>query len=289
MTNKNTHKIHIVEVGPRDGLQNEKTKIPTSVKVAFVNALSHSGLSEIETSAFVSPQWVPQLSDAVDVFSEITRNPSVLYSALVPNMQGLEMAQKAHVKKIAVFTSATDSFNRHNINTDIEGSFARIAPVIEKAKASGMQVRGYVSVAFWCPYEGRVMPERVVPVAERLRSLGCDEISIGDTIGKAIPEDVDVLLNHLLAVMPVQTLALHFHDTFGNALTNVMRGFERGVTIFDTSVGGLGGCPYAPSARGNVATEQVVAWAQSKNISCDVNISVLHEASALLKPYLPKR
>ena len=273
-----TRKLRIVEVGPRDGLQNEAEPLATDLKVAFVDALSEAGLGEIEVSSFVSPKWVPQLADADDVFRRIRRAPGVVYSALVPNEKGLERAKAAKVDKIAVFTAASESFNRKNVNASIAESIESFRPV---AKAAGLPVRGYVSTAFWCPFEGKVAPERVVDVAKRLADVGCTELSIGDTIGKATADEVRGLLSLLLpSPIPV---ALHFHDTYGRAAENAVVAFrEFGVDAFDGSAGGLGGCPYAPGAPGNVATESLVAALEAAGGSTGVRIDALREASALL-------
>ncbi|MGE5177114.1 MAG: hydroxymethylglutaryl-CoA lyase [Hyphomicrobiales bacterium] len=257
-------KVRIVEVGPRDGLQNEKRAVPTEAKVAFVDALSEAGYEEIEVSAFVSPKWVPQLADAADVFARIRRKEGVVYAALVPNEQGLDRALEARAGKVAVFTAASETFNRKNVNASIEESIARFTPVVPRARAAGIPVRGYVSTAFWCPYEGRIEPAAVARVVRRLLDLGVDEISIGDTIGKAVPAEVHALLDVLLDAVPQDALALHFHDTYGTAVANALAGYERGVTTFDASAGGVGGCPYAPGAAGNVATEDLV-WALARS------------------------
>jgi len=257
-------RVRIVEVGPRDGLQNEKALIPTEAKVAFIDALSAAGYDEIEASAFVSPQWVPQLADAEAVFARIARRAGVVYSALVPNEHGLERALEARVAKIAVFTAASETFNRKNINASIEESIARFIPVVPRAQAAGLTVRGYVSCAFWCPYEGRIEPDAAVRVAQRLLDLGVDEISIGDTIGKAVPAEVHALLDLLLDAVPQDRIALHFHDTYGTAIANALAAYDRGIAIFDASAGGVGGCPFAPGAAGNVATEDL-AWALTRS------------------------
>ncbi len=250
--------ITIVEVGPRDGLQNEKATIPTDVKVAYIDALSEAGLREIEASAFVSPRWIPQLADAAEVFTRIRRKPGVVYSALVPNEQGLERAMAAKVDKIAVFTAASESFNRKNINATIEESIRRFDPVIAKAKSAKLPIRGYVSTAWWCPYEGRVAPEKTVDVVKRLVDAGCDDLSIGDTIGKAEPAQVRDVVERLLKIVPAARLAMHFHDTYHHAVENAVEAKRLGITTFDSSAGGIGGCPYAPGASGNVATEALV-------------------------------
>lgn len=250
--------IRIVEVGPRDGLQNEQKTIPTEAKIAFIDALSETGLKEIEVSAFVSPKWIPQLADAEQVFAKIRRAPGVTYSALVPNVQGLERALAARVDKIAVFTAASESFNKKNINATIAESIQRFAPVVERAKRERLPIRGYISTAVWCPYEGKIAPAKTVQVVTMLLDLGVDEISIGDTIGKAVPDEVKALLDLLLPVCPAAKVAMHFHDTYGHAVDNVLASYRMGVEAFDSSAGGIGGCPYAPGAPGNVATERVI-------------------------------
>lgn len=247
--------IRIVEVGPRDGLQNIKSIIPTDAKVAFINALSETGLDEIEVSSFVSPKWVPQLADAEDVFNQIKRNPNVNYMALVPNEKGLERAQAVKADKVAVFTAASETFNQKNINATIAESIERFKPVVA---ASTVPVRGYVSTAFYCPYEGKIAPDKVDEVIQMLLDIGCTEISIGDTIGKAHPNEVEELLIVTLKTCPANQTAMHFHDTFGQAVENAKKSHEMGITIFDASAGGIGGCPFAPGAPGNVSTEALV-------------------------------
>ena len=270
--------MRIVEVGPRDGLQNEPVTLPTDVKVAFVDALGATGVSEIEVSSFVSPKWVPQLADAEEVFRRIRRAKGVAYSALVPNEKGLERAKAAKVDKVAVFTAASETFNRKNINASIAESIERFRPVVRDA---GVPVRAYVSTAFWCPYEGRIAPAAVVDVVKRLVDLGVNEISIGDTIGKAVPDEVRALLRGLLP-SPVP-IALHFHDTFGHAVENAVCGWkEFGVDAFDGSAGGLGGCPYAPGASGNVATEALAAALPGTGVDPEA----VRRASALLASHV---
>ena len=278
--------IRIVEVGPRDGLQNETAVVPMDVKVAFVDALSETGVSEIEVTAFVSPEWIPQLADAEEVFRGIARNPDVIYSGLVPNEQGLLRALDAGIDKISVFTSASETFNRKNINTTIEGSIQRFIPVVQRAKGMGLPVRGYVSTAFWCAFEGRIPPESVLGVVERLLDLGVDEVSISDTIGKATPEEVRGFLDILLPKLSPGRIAMHFHDTYGRGRENVLASLSHGIRIFDASVGGLGGCPYAPGATGNVSTEAVVQTLQGAGEQVKVDIEGLRSARRLLDPYL---
>jgi hydroxymethylglutaryl-CoA lyase len=251
--------IRIVEVGPRDGLQNEPDVIPTEDKVAFINALSRTGLTEIEVGSFVSPRAVPQLADSDEVFQKIERRHGVIYSALVPNERGLERARAVAAQKIAVFTAASETFNRRNIRITIRESLEQFKSVIAGAKRDGMAVRGYISTATHCPFEGPVDPSRVVDVMHRLLHLGADEISLGETIGRATPGDVRRLLDEVLPHIERSRLSLHFHDTYGMAVANVLVAWtEYGIEAFDTSAGGLGGCPYAPGASGNVATEDVV-------------------------------
>jgi hydroxymethylglutaryl-CoA lyase len=274
--------VRIVEVGPRDGLQNEKDLIPTDAKVAFVDALSEAGYPDIEVSAFVSPTWVPQLADAAEVFARIRRKDGVRYSALVPNEKGLDRALEARVQGIAVFTAASETFNRKNINASIAESIERFQPVVPRAKREGLFVRGYVSTAFWCPYEGRIEPRAVTDVVRRLLDLDVDEISIGDTIGKAVPSEVDDLLDVLLDALPQERVAMHFHDTYGTAVANALAAYDRGITIFDASAGGVGGCPYAPGAAGNIATEDLV-WALTRSgASTGIDLSRVSAASDLL-------
>ncbi|MCG6892258.1 MAG: hydroxymethylglutaryl-CoA lyase [Desulfobacteraceae bacterium] len=278
--------MKIVEVGPRDGLQNESAPIPTRVKIAFINALSMTGVDEIEASAFVSPRWVPQLSDAAEVFRGISRRKGVVYSALVPNEKGLDRALEAGVDKISVFTAASETFNRKNINTGMEESIRRFRPVVERARAEGLPVRGYVSTAFWCAFEGRIAPQAVQRVVERLADIGVEEFSISDTIGKASPLEVKMLLEVLQTRIPIERIAVHFHDTYGRGMENVRASLSCGVRIFDASAGGIGGCPYAPGATGNVSTEAVVQALASEGEMAGVDLRKLREASRLLSPHL---
>jgi hydroxymethylglutaryl-CoA lyase len=263
-------------VGPRDGLQNEPTPIATELKVAFIDALSRSGLADIEVSSFVSPRWVPQLADAEEVFRRITRAPDVRYWALVPNLTGLERATAARVDGVAVFAAASETFSRRNTNASIAETLERFAPVVDGAT---VPVRGYVSTAFHCPFEGPIAPAEARRVALALLDLGCEEISLGDTIGRAQPEEVRALLELLLAEVPAERLALHCHDTFGQAVANCLAAAELGITSFDASAGGLGGCPYAPGAPGNVATEALVRAFPGRT---GVALDALEHASRLL-------
>jgi hydroxymethylglutaryl-CoA lyase len=251
--------IRIIEVGPRDGLQNEPCAIPTEHKIAFINALSRTGVSEIEASAFVSPKAVPQLADSEEVFRKIERLPGVVYSALVPNERGLERARTVAAQKIAVFTVASETFTQRNIHATMRESIERFTPVVSGAKRDGMAVRGYISTVVFCPYEGRIAPVQVVEVMKRLLELGVDEISLGETLGKASPTDIRNLLDTLLPHIARERLSLHCHDTYGMAIANALTAWEDyGIEAFDSSAGGLGGCPYAPGASGNVATEDLV-------------------------------
>jgi hydroxymethylglutaryl-CoA lyase len=279
-------KVRVVEVGPRDGLQNESKTIPTDSKVAFVDALSDAGYEEIEVSAFVSPQWVPQLADAEEVFARIRRRDSTVYSALVPNRRGLERALGAKVRKVAVFTAASETFNRKNVNASIQESIERFQPVVDGARREKIPVRGYVSTSFWCPYEGRISPDAVAGVVRQLLDLGVDEISIGDTIGKAVPAEVHALLDLLLDHVDQDRLAMHFHDTYGNAIANVLASYERGIAVFDSSAGGVGGCPFAPGAAGNVATEDLILALTRAGASVSPDLERVRAASALLSTVL---
>jgi hydroxymethylglutaryl-CoA lyase len=254
----NARRVTVVEVGPRDGLQNERVTIPTADKIDFVNRLSAANLPVIEVSAFVSPKWVPQMADAAEVFAGITRVSGIRYTALVPNLAGLDRALAAGVSEIAVFAAATETFSRKNINQSIDESLATYAQVSERARAAGMRVRGYLSTAFGCPFEGAVDPSRVAEVAAKLQQLGVFEVAISDTIGIAHPGQVPRVLDAVLARIPVQRVALHFHDTRGTALANVLASLQYDISTFDASAGGLGGCPYAPGAAGNLATEDLV-------------------------------
>src|SRR5581483_10425268 len=254
--------VKVVEVGPRDGLQNEKVTIPTEAKVEYITALADAGLKVIEAGAFVSPKWVPQMADSAEVYRDIPKDPGVEFPVLVPNMKGLERAIEAGVKSIAIFTAASDTFNKRNINMTIDESFANYAPVAARALEEGMRVRGYVSTAFGSPYEGDVPPEKVLEVVARLLDLGCYEVSVGDTIGVGTPMQVQGVIGMLLQVIPASRLAMHFHDTRGTALANALASLEMGIAAFDGSSGGLGGCPYAPGASGNLATEDLVYMQQ---------------------------
>ncbi|SHK75906.1 hydroxymethylglutaryl-CoA lyase [Roseovarius marisflavi] len=250
-------RVEIFEVGPRDGLQNEKRRIPLSEKIALVNCLSGTGFRRIEVASFVSPKWVPQMADSGEVLRGIRRAEGVSYAALTPNLRGFEDAMQANADEVAIFGAASEGFSKANINATIEESLARFAPVMEAANAQGVRVRGYISCVVECPYDGPVAPAQVAMVAERLWAMGCYEISLGDTIGQGRPEAVEAMLAAVSDVVPVARLAGHFHDTSGRALENIEVSLAKGLRVFDAAVGGLGGCPYAPGAAGNVATETV--------------------------------
>ncbi len=269
--------ITLIEVGPRDGLQNERETVSVDAKVAFVEALADAGLREIEVSSFVSPKWVPQLADAAEVFARLKPRPGVVYSALVPNLKGLERALACGVRRIAVFTAASESFCRKNINMTFEGSLDAFRPVVAEARKNGIFVRGYVSTVFGCPYEGDVAPAKAVEASHRLADLGCDEISLGDTIGVAVPRGVEAVL--ALLKFPIGRTALHFHDTRGAALANAFQAAQMGCTRFDSSAGGFGGCPYAPGAAGNAATEDLVYAFEKCGVSTGVDLARLADAS----------
>jgi hydroxymethylglutaryl-CoA lyase len=278
--------VKIVEVGPRDGLQNEKVTIPADTKVAFIEALADAGLRTIEAGAFVHPKWVPQMADTAEVFERISKRPGVDYPVLVPNLRGLERAIAAGVESISIFTAASESFNRKNINMSIDESFEAFVPVAARALAEGIRIRGYVSCACGCPYEGDVPAEKVLEVAARLLDLGCYEISIGDTIGSGTPLQVQGLVGLLQQVIPTSRLAMHFHDTRGMAIANTLAALELGVAIYDASAGGLGGCPYAPGASGNLATEDLVYLMHSLTIETGVDLQKLVEATSIISPWL---
>jgi len=278
--------VKVVEVGPRDGLQNEKVTIPTQAKIDYITALGDAGLRVIEAGAFVSPKWVPQMADSAEVYRNIPKDPGVEYPVLVPNEKGLDRALDAGVTSIAIFTAASETFNKRNINMSIDESFTNYAPVAARARAEGIRVRGYVSTAFGCPYEGDVPPEKVLEVVARLLDLGCYEVSVGDTIGVGTPMQVQGVIGILLQVVPTSRLAMHFHDTRGTALANTLAALEMGIATFDASSGGLGGCPYAPGASGNLATEDLVYMLDRMGIDTGVDLHRLVRASAIIAPYL---
>jgi hydroxymethylglutaryl-CoA lyase len=275
-------RITIVEVGPRDGLQNERALVSTADKIAFVDRLSAANLPVIEVSAFVSPKWVPQMADAADVFAGITSRAGTRYTALVPNLAGLDRALASGVTEIAVFASSTETFSRKNINQSIDESLATYRQVCARALAAGVRVRGYLSTAFGCPCEGDVQPGRVADVAIRLAELGVFEVAVSDTIGVAHPGQVPRVLDALLAHLPAERVALHFHDTRGTALANVLAALPYGIATFDASAGGLGGCPYAPGAAGNLATDDLIYMLDGMGIVTGVSLTALSDATAFI-------
>jgi isopropylmalate/homocitrate/citramalate synthase len=286
MTTPLPDRVRIVEVGPRDGLQNEPGSVPTDVKVALIDALTNAGLPAIEATSFVSPKWVPQMADNAEVMARIRRKPGVRYPVLTPNLKGFEAALTAGCDEVAVFVAASETFSRRNINCTIEESLERARPVTEAAQAHGIRVRGYISCVLGCPYEGDVAPERVRDVAGALAGIGCYEVSLGDTIGTGTPGRTRILLSTVAAAVPVSRLAGHFHDTYGQALANVLASLECGVATFDSSVSGLGGCPYAKGATGNVATEDLLYMLDGMGIETGVDMTALRRAGHYIVAHL---
>ena len=267
--------VRIVEVGPRDGLQNEQVDIGTANKIELIDRLSATGLQTIEATSFVSPRWVPQLADAAEVFTGIQRKPGVSYPVLVPNEQGYERALAVGVTEVAVFTAASEQFNRTNTNAGIDESLQRFEPILARAKADGVRVRGYVSTVLGCPYQGEVPLADVVRVATRLHAMGCYEISLGDTIGVGTPLKARAMLQAVAAELPIEALAVHFHDTYGQALANIASCLEEGVRVVDSAVAGTGGCPYARGASGNVASEDVIYMLHGMGMRTGVDLPAL--------------
>ena len=280
--------IRIVEVGPRDGLQNEKSIVPTAAKVELIDRLSATGLQTIEATSFVSPKWIPQLADATDVYTAIQKAPGVRYPVLVPNMQGYERARAVGVEEIAVFGAASEAFSRQNINASIAESLERFAPVIKRAKADQVAVRGYVSTVLGCPYQGEVTVADVVRVAKSLYAMGCYEISLGDTIGIGTPAKARAMLAAVASEVPMSALAIHFHDTRGQALANILACLELGVSVIDSAVSGVGGCPYARGASGNVASEDVVYMLHGMGIATGIDLDKLIETGQWLSAQLTR-
>lgn len=280
--------VRIVEMGPRDGLQNEPVPVPLDTKVELVERLSATGLPAIEVGAFVSPKWVPQMAGSAEVLARITRRPGVDYPVLVPNEKGLEAALAAGAREVAVFGAASESFSQRNINCSIAESLDRFGPVVDRARAAGVRVRGYVSCVLGCPYEGAVDPGRVAEVAARLVEMGCYEVSLGDTIGIGTPRQARAMLNRVAESVPVRQLALHFHDTWGQALANILACLDAGVAVIDSSVAGLGGCPYAKGASGNVATEDVVYMLQGLGLDTGVDLDALARAGGWISEQLQR-
>jgi hydroxymethylglutaryl-CoA lyase len=281
-----TEFVRIVEVGPRDGLQNEKSIVATADKIELIDRLTQTGLRTIEATSFVSPKWVPQLADAAEVFSAIAKRPGVAYPVLVPNEKGYERAREVGVAEVAVFTAASEAFNRKNINAGIDESIERFRPVLERARADGVKVRGYVSTVLGCPYQGEVPVADVVRVAQRLHQLGCYEISLGDTIGVGTPHKAGAMLKAVAGEVPLAALAVHFHDTYGQALANILACLEHGVRVVDASVSGAGGCPYAKGASGNVASEDVVYLLHGLGFETGIDLARLSETGRWLSARL---
>lgn len=281
-------RVRIVEVGPRDGLQNESTLIPTEIKVELIGRLAACGLPTVEATAFVSPKWVPQMADHVEVLTRINRRPGVRYPVLTPNMRGFEAAVAAGAEEVAVFGAASETFSQRNINCSIAESLDRFAPVLEAAQSRSMRVRGYISCVLGCPYEGAIAPERVADVAERLYAMGCYEISLGDTIGVGTPLAARRMIETVAERVPIERLAAHFHDTYGQALANLFAVLQLGVSTIDASVAGLGGCPYAPGASGNVATEDVLYMLNGMEIETGVDLEALKEVGIWIREQLQR-
>ncbi|MET0653943.1 MAG: hydroxymethylglutaryl-CoA lyase [Pseudoxanthomonas sp.] len=281
-----TDSVRIVEVGPRDGLQNEKTIIATADKIELIDRLSRTGLRSIEATSFVSPKWIPQLADAAEVFAAIDRRPDISYPVLVPNEKGYERAREVGAQEVAVFTAASEAFNQKNINASIDESIERFRPVLERARADGVRVRGYVSTVLGCPYQGQVPVADVVRVSARLHALGCYEISLGDTIGVGTPHKARAMLKAVAEEVPMAALAVHFHDTYGQALANILACLEEGVAVVDSAVSGTGGCPYAKGASGNVASEDVVYLLHGLGIHTGIDLGRLSETGLWLSALL---
>ena len=283
---KHPARVKIVDVSPRDGLQNEPGSVPTEVKVELVDRLSDAGLLSVEAGSFVSPKWVPQMADSAEVMARIRRRPGVAYPVLVPNMKGLEGALAAKADEIAIFAAATEAFSKRNTNCTIAESFERFGPVCRTALDNGVRVRGYVSVVLGCPYEGDVKPQAVADVSQRLYDLGCYEVSLGDTIGTGTPARAQRMIETVSKKIPVEKLAGHFHDTYGQALANILAVMELGVATFDSSAAGLGGCPYAKGATGNVATEDVLYMLDGLNIDTGIDMNRLLDAAQFICNHL---
>ncbi len=275
--------VRLVEVGPRDGLQNEQAVLPVGTRLEFIRLLADTGLKDIEVGSFVHPKWIPQLADSGELIARLPKMPGLRYSALVPNMKGLERALATGIGRIAVFTAASETFNRKNINMSIAESLNVFRSVVQRALGEGLSVRGYISTCFVCPYEGEIAKERVTDVTESLLDLGVDEVSIGDTLGAATPVAVENTVGHLLSRFSASKLAMHFHDTYGMAIANVFASLRLGISVFDSSAGGIGGCPYAPGAAGNVSTEKLVYLFDRLGIHSGVSIDRLREAAQYIR------
>ncbi|MFD1040205.1 hydroxymethylglutaryl-CoA lyase [Virgibacillus byunsanensis] len=280
--------VQIKEVGPRDGLQNEKKQVTTEDKIAFIDMLSDSGIKEIEYSSFVHPKWIPQLSDAYEVGKGIKRKPNVRYSALIPNMKGLELALDAGIDGASIFMSASEMHNKKNINKTISETYPVLGEVVGEAKKAGKHVTGYISTVFDCPFEGKILPEKVMEVCDHLFKAGVDDVSLGDTIGTAVPSQVEQLLEEILNRYPKERIIMHYHDTRGMAIANILTSLKYGITRFDSSVGGLGGCPYAPGAAGNVATNDVLYLLHGMGIKTGIQEGDMQKAAFFMQSKLGK-
>jgi hydroxymethylglutaryl-CoA lyase len=282
-------KVKIVEVGPRDGLQNEKENVPANVKIELVDRLSRAGFANVEAASFVSPKWVPQMATSAEVMAAITRRPGAIYSALTPNMQGFEAALAAKADEVVIFGAASEAFSQRNINCSILDAIARFEPVAKAAKANGIRLRGSISTAFGCPYQGEVPLDAVADVVARMRDLGCDEIDIADTIGVSTPRKTQAVMLRAAQEFPLERLSGHFHDTYGQALANIYASMEVGVSIFHSSVAGLGGCPYAKGATGNVATEDVLYMMNGLGIETGVDLDQVVDAGQFISQHLGRK
>ncbi|MDP7592364.1 MAG: hydroxymethylglutaryl-CoA lyase [Litorilituus sp.] len=280
--------VKIVEVGPRDGLQNETTPVSAADKVALIEMLSDAGLTYIESGSFVSPKWVPQMATSAEIFSTLHRDKNVTYAALTPNMRGFEAAMSVNADEVAIFGAASESFSQKNINCSIEESLERFIPIMQAAKSANIKVRGYVSCVLGCPYEGNIAPDQVAKVAEKLFIMGCYEVSLGDTIGVGTPAKVQNMIKAVATRVPIDKLAVHFHDTYGQALTNIYAALQMGVKVIDSAIAGLGGCPYAKGASGNVATEDVVYMLNGLDIKTSVDFEKLLKAGWYISEKLSK-
>ena len=281
--------VRIVEVGPRDGLQNEKQLIDTDTKVALIDCLANAGFTHIEAGSFVNPKWVPQMADSAAVFKKINRRDNVSYAALTPNIKGFERAIEANASEVAIFASASESFSQKNINCSIAESLERFIPVMQAAKANNIRVRGYVSCVAGCPYEGDIPAAKVAEVAKALYNMGCYEISLGDTIGVGTPSLISSMINAVAAYIPIKNIAVHFHDTYGQAIANSYAALQLGVSVIDSSIAGLGGCPYAEGASGNVATEDVLYLLKGLNIETGINLSAAIAAGNYISERLGRK
>lgn len=280
-------KVRLYEVGPRDGLQNEKNFVPTEVKLELIKQLTEAGLTKIEVTSFVSPQWIPQLSDHADLMASLSAPPlGVDYSVLTPNLQGFETALKSGAREVAIFAAASESFSQKNINCSIAESLVRFLPIMKRAAKENIPVRGYISCVVACPYEGKIAPKVVADVAGKMTAMGCYEISLGDTTGVGTPKDITTMLDHVMGAVSVHKIALHCHDTYGQALANILAGLHKGISVIDSAVGGLGGCPYAVGASGNVATEDVLYMLNGMGVETGVDIDKIVKAAWYISDFL---